>query len=959
MLVYGFRITSWFLLLQFFISITLAFNVDTSHSIAYSGQPGTFFGYSVAMVESNVPSKAPTILIGAPKDNYNNTKFHKTGVLYTCKPTPSSCVSSRVNKLDKSLPDLTVQNASDAWIGGSISVNRANTKILTCGHRWKEWSKNDYGVVTVSMHGICYLNEIGNSQYELLKSQKVGGNAGMGKDAVFSKDGSEIILGAPGYNELAGAIITFKTTDFQIEHVYSVTAKSNSYTGYSVNSGIFFSDKLEYYVIGAPRYNDTGTVYIVSKKNAVKQELSYTRKIGAYFGASLCVTDIDGDGYDDLLVGAPLYSLKTLEGGAVMLYLSDGQKLTYSQTIWGMEMERGQFGTTIKDVGDIDKDGFHDIVIGAPYERNREGAIYIYNLGPNGFPANFSQKISGESVSHGQEMKGFGISVSRAVDINDDFYPDFLVGSYLSSQVRLLKSRPVLDLDFKATTTPERIDVNTYNCPLPNSKSICLDLELTVSYRSLYSYFPPKLDLEGKLYTEVSSSNTTSSSAHRALIKSGSKYGVSKDITFQLSHDTPTKLNFNFLIKDKANIFSPIEVVFDYKIRNGTLKNCAKLCPVMKGNQYKKLINYKLDCGPDKKCTSDLHLSMRSESSYIPYGKMQTFQLFVSVYNSGESAYNSFALFTFPSYVQYVQVTKTVVSECSLASEELVRCSLGNQIQKNSNVTFTLVFMSAGSLQENEIKINASVITKSEEKNPDDNQAVTRIPLVMKADITFSGLSEPNLLYVSKETSFVEHNFDIYNNGPSPLLNATISITLPELTEFVTINCAKSTLQNCKTKFPLEDLSYGERKLIKILLEVDADIFKKAKDIKSLQSTAKLTRESNSLYVDDASNWSLTAKSITNLQTEMKPIGYWVIIVSILVGIFVLALLVVILWKFGFFKRKKATDCDPLTNGEKDVEQEEEKDHLQESNGNTEPLSIKDEEEMVLHLDPDGKDVEV
>lgn len=70
---------------------------------------------------------------------------------------------------------------------------------------------------------------------------------------------------------------------------------------------------------------------------------------------------------------------------------------------------------------------------------------------------------------------------------------DFLVGSYLSSQVRLLKSRPVLDLVFKATTTPERIDVNTYNCPLPNSKSICLDLELTVSYQKLYSYFPPKL----------------------------------------------------------------------------------------------------------------------------------------------------------------------------------------------------------------------------------------------------------------------------------------------------------------------------------------------------------------------------------------------------------------------------------------------------------------------------------
>lgn len=79
---------------------------------------------------------------------------------------------------------------------------------------------------------------------------------------------------------------------------------------------------------------------------------------------------------------------------------------------------------------------FTDIVIGAPYERNREGAIYIYNLGHNGFPANFSQKISGESVSHGQEMKGFGISVSRAVDINDDSYPGKLFVSLCLCEIK-------------------------------------------------------------------------------------------------------------------------------------------------------------------------------------------------------------------------------------------------------------------------------------------------------------------------------------------------------------------------------------------------------------------------------------------------------------------------------------------------------------------------------------------
>ena len=43
---------------------------------------------------------------------------------------------------------------------------------------------------------------------------------------------------------------------------------------------------------------------------------------GSYFGASLCAVDVNNDGFDDLLVGAPLYTLRSGDEGAVSLFLN-------------------------------------------------------------------------------------------------------------------------------------------------------------------------------------------------------------------------------------------------------------------------------------------------------------------------------------------------------------------------------------------------------------------------------------------------------------------------------------------------------------------------------------------------------------------------------------------------------------------------------------------------------------
>lgn len=37
-------------------------------------------------------------------------------------------------------------------------------------------------------------------------------------------------------------------------------------------------------------------------------------QLGAYFGYSICVVDVDGDGLDDLIIGAPMYTVPNNEG---------------------------------------------------------------------------------------------------------------------------------------------------------------------------------------------------------------------------------------------------------------------------------------------------------------------------------------------------------------------------------------------------------------------------------------------------------------------------------------------------------------------------------------------------------------------------------------------------------------------------------------------------------------------
>lgn len=127
--------------------------------------------------------------------------------------------------------------------------------------------------------------------------------------------------------------------------------------------------------------------------------------------------DVDGDGYADVIVGE-VDQLVLFRGGAAGLTRA-------AVTIVAPDGPGGGFGRALASAGDVDGDGFGDVVVGAPLFRSRTGAVYVYRGGPSGLGGTPWARFDG----YDGPGADFGISVAGAGDLDGDGYADFLVGA--------------------------------------------------------------------------------------------------------------------------------------------------------------------------------------------------------------------------------------------------------------------------------------------------------------------------------------------------------------------------------------------------------------------------------------------------------------------------------------------------------------------------------------------------
>ena len=178
----------------------------------------------------------------------------------------------------------------------------------------------------------------------------------------------------------------------------------------------------------------TGTISASSANVIITGEAS-----GDHFGWSVSgAGDINNDGYDDIIVGTYEYSA----GGS---YYNIGRAYVFlgSSTLSGFisatsanatitgEASEDQLGYSVSSAGDVNGDGYDDVIVGAPYNDaggTIAGRAYVF-FGSSGFggallAASADIIITGESAED-----HLGFSVSSAGDINNDGYGDIIVGA--------------------------------------------------------------------------------------------------------------------------------------------------------------------------------------------------------------------------------------------------------------------------------------------------------------------------------------------------------------------------------------------------------------------------------------------------------------------------------------------------------------------------------------------------
>lgn len=156
--------------------------------------------------------------------------------------------------------------------------------------------------------------------------------------------------------------------------------------------------------------------------------------LGDYFGIYSC--DVNLDGYDDVLLGAWGYNRYS---GRVYIHFGGPKINTEADMVLDGEAEQeGWFGAAITS-SDIDQDGYKDILVSAQNYNNGVGRVYIFwggnhmDTSPDvllegeGFPGGKTEPAPG---LEGIETQGwFGRKISASGDVNGDGYNDILIGA--------------------------------------------------------------------------------------------------------------------------------------------------------------------------------------------------------------------------------------------------------------------------------------------------------------------------------------------------------------------------------------------------------------------------------------------------------------------------------------------------------------------------------------------------
>uniref|UniRef100_A0AAY4DWF7 Integrin alpha-2 domain-containing protein n=1 Tax=Denticeps clupeoides TaxID=299321 RepID=A0AAY4DWF7_9TELE len=706
----------------------------------------------------------------------------------------------------------------------------------------------------------------------------------------------------------------------------------------------------------------------------------FSLQMASYFGYTVAVTDVNGDGLDDVLVGAPLYMEREQESnprelGRVYLYLQT-HTLTFTlPTLLTGTHLFGRFGGAIAPLGDLNQDGYNGRSVLRFGCEERQGCVFIFNGDSDGIRPLASQVLRGSWPSSGSPP-GFGFTLRGDGDIDNNHYPDLIVGAFGVGKAVVYRARPVVTINAHLILTPRVLNPDEKSCQLH-----CLSLFLLCVCVCVCVCVALQTELQLDWLKQR---------------------GAVKRVLFINSRQH--QLNQLLDEAEFRDKLTPISMTLNYSLHESVTHPGQSLRPIL--DHYSKTFHQDqayilLDCGEDNMCIPNLKLSAFMDQEELVIGDDNPLTLIINSANEGEGAYEAELHVLLPPEAEYVGVERRREDlqrlNCEHRAENQTRmvvCDLGNPMVAGTNVRHRHTHTHTHTHTQT---LTGLLRTKLSNKDSSRSNPVTlTVNIAARAEVDLRGVSHPAQIVLplpnwkpkekpvrEEDTGpLVQHIYELHNLGPSSLSRTLLTLgwparfrdehllyalqiltegpirchsnhTLnplqletspslqdtPELLGFLkntsslrrSRRAASSTQSskalNCSTVtcFSVEcvvsRLDRGQSAVVKIRSRLWTSTFLERQNIPYVLNSSLSFRVQEMPYRVMPHTLPQHSASIGTFVVWAIPdvsfaVPLWVIILAILLGLLVLAMLTLAMWKCGFFDRARPSKDDDVSDRE-------------------------------------------